>query len=150
MKPVIVLGVLVVGLIIAGGIAKAFRPAPPGSLAVPKSNCELPEDLHPTHLFALVSSKKDEYQSAYTSMIGCMVPASGWEGQVTSVSGNTLHFEVGTGIGSYSIHVLMREPPAVQPGSVVRYRGRLDGATAKIVRGNTMNRIELSDGEFVR
>jgi hypothetical protein len=149
MKPLIVIGVIVVGLVIAGGVAKSMKPLPPGVAASAKPNCELPVDMHPTALFTLVNSKKQEYQSMYSSMIGCMVPASGWEGQVTEVSGNTLRFQVGTGLAEYTITVAMRETPTVQAGSSVKYRGRFDGASAKVVMGNVMNRIELSDGEIV-
>lgn len=149
MKFWIALVVIVAGLVIAGGVSKALRPLPPGAAASAMPDCLLPEDMHPTALFALVNSKKEEYQSMYSSMLGCMVPAAGWEGQVTAVDGNKLRFEVGSGIGAYTIDIIMRETPSIQPGSTVKYRGRLVGATSKVVMGNVLSRIELSDGEIV-
>lgn len=147
MKPLVVIGVIVVGLVIVGGVAKSMKPVPVSAAAKP--DCELPADLHPTELFGLVNSKKEELRSLYATMIGCRTPESGWEGQLTEVSGNTLRFQAGSGLTEYAIIVAMRETPTVQAGSTVKYRGRFDGATAKVVMGNVMNRIELSDGEIV-
>lgn len=148
MKPLVVIGVIVVGLVIAGGVAKSMKPVPVSAAAKP--DCELPADMHPTELFGLVNSKKEELRSLYATMIGCRTPESGWEGQVTEVSGDTLRFQVGSGLGEYTVVVAMRETPTAQAGASEKYRGRLESASAKVVMGNVMNRIELSDGEIVK
>lgn len=151
MKPMFVVLLIVVVLVIAGGVSQAMKKKPPVEApARAASDCVLPEDLHPSMIPSMAGSRSEEVRAELASMVGCMVPESGWSGQITSVSGQSVKFESGTGLGAFTIVLLMKEPHELQPGTTVRYRGRRDGATAKIVMGNVLNRVDLSEGELVQ
>ena len=135
MKKGIVIGGVVVALIIAGSIAqtmKMSRVAAPAA-ARPASDCELPEEINAAVLVAMSGSSKEDVRSDLQTMIGCMVPKSGWTGQITNVDGNSIRFEYGTGISAYTVVVLMKDVQGLAPGTSLRCRGRLDGASAKVV-----------------
>ncbi len=151
MKPIGIVIAIGLVVVVAGGIAQGMKmkASPTPSSPAPVSDCEIPELISAPELIGMVSSRKEELRSEFQTLVGCMVSSSGWTGQVTSVEGQTVTFEYGSGLSAYSVVVLMKAPHTLAPGASVRYRGRLDGASARIVMGNVMNRVDLSQGELV-